>query len=617
MDMFTDYPWQIWGVYGVIIAAITGYVLNRIDMALVSLCAVIALLALFQFFPLPDATGTPVVTMTSILSGFAHPALMSVLALLVIGQALYQSDALNAATNMLTRYGVRHPHLVLLGLFITAMLVSAFLNNTPVVIIFIPILAALARRMDIPTSRVMMPLSFLCILGGMTTLIGSSTNMLAAGSAEASGMDPIGFFDFALPGLVLAGAGGLYMFCAAPFLLPNRQEDDNDSSDEGNTGGRQYIAQIHINARHRLIGEVITAGTTPDLKNITIRSIRRGERTILPPFDGETLMQGDILLIAATRQTLAETLKSRDGIFKSLINVSLYAGDESQQDQLSLTETVVAPGSRMAERTVEQISFYHETECFLLGIQRRHRMLRLPMDDIRLKAGDVLLVMGTRDAIQGLRHSRDLLLMEWSTEEVPDNNKAKLARLIFGVTIVMASTGLLPIVVAAVAGATAMVLAGVLDVRQAVRALDVRIYLLIGASLAMAGAMQETGGATLLATSAVALVEGAPLPLILSAFFLLIALLTNVLSNNATAVLFVPIALNTAHDLGVDPMVFVYTVILAANCSFLTPIAYQTNLLVMAPGHYQFRDYIKLGLPLLLILWVVYSLFAPWYYGLV
>jgi di/tricarboxylate transporter len=270
----------------------------------------------------------------------------------------------------------------------------------------------------------------------------------------------------------------------------------------------------------------------------------------------------------------------------------------------------------MIGRNIEQIGFRYETACIVLGIQRRSRMIRARMSDIRLEDGDVLLVLGKPSDVGGLRLNRDVIPLEWSATELPDPSRARRARYIFAGTVLAAVSGIVPIEVAAVLGAAGMIAFDVLNIRQAARAIDRRIFLLVGAALAMGTALDVTGGAAFLAQGLVNLFADAGPAVALSAFFLFIAVATNILTNNATAVLFVPIAANAASQFGVDPMIFIYMVIFAANCSFATPMGYQTNLLVMGPGHYQFSDYMRAGVPLILLLWITFSLLAPWYYGL-
>lgn len=626
MEELAVASWQMWITFATIAVAVGFYAAGRVSMELTSLFTVGLLMVFFQLFPVTNAAGETTLSTSQLLSGFASPALFAILALLVIGQGLFLSGALEGPTRFFARIGSARPVATLVATLLLIAVVSAFMNNTPVAVMFIPVLATLASRMRQSPSKVMIPLSYVCILGGMTTLIGSSTNLLAAGIVESIGLGKISFFDFTIPGLVLATVGLGYVFIVAPRLLPER---DSLADEMGGGAGKQYIAQIQLTYDHPLVGTTSIAGLFPPLKDVTIRMIQRGETPILPPYEDVTLQPGDTLIMAATRQILTDALKSGSSLFKGLLeqNQSTYYSDTSvlkEEDttdgrpsgDLTLVEVVVAPASRMIGRNIEQIGFRHETGCIVLGIQRRSRMIRSKMNDIRLEDGDVLLILGSRNNVHALRLNRDVIPLEWSATELPDLSRSTRARVIFGFTVITAVLGLLPIEVAALLGAAVMIGTGVLNIRQASRAIDRRIFLLVGAALAMGAALQGTGGAAYLAHILVSTLSGFGPIVILSAMFLFVAILTNILTNNATAVLFVPIAVSTAQALNVDPMVFVYAVIFAANCSFATPMGYQTNLLVMGPGHYKFGDYLRTGVPLIMLLWITYSLFAPWYYDL-
>ena len=618
MDFLTTEIWQMWITYAVILAAIISYSLERVPIETTSLFVVVGLLIFFFLFPVETPQGEAVLTPTKLLSGFANPALISVLALLVIGQGLFQTGALDQPTRYVAEMGASRPGLTVFAAFCIVAVISAFLNNTPVALIFIPVMSTLAHRLDLPSSKLMMSLSFSCILGGMTTLIGSSTNLLAAGVAVNAGLPQINFFDFAIPGTFLASIGLVYAIFIAPKLLPDRASLAGQVSDASD--GKQYIAQIQITHGHPLIGASSIAGQFPPLKDMTVRMIQRGEHPLLPPFDDISLLPGDTVIVAATRQSLTDALTSGSDILQGMEaeTPALEVGEDDAskaRGEITLAEVIVAPGSRMIGRNIEQASFRRETNCIVLGIQRRSRMIRSKMSDIRLEPGDVLLVLGSKLNMKNLRHNKDVVLLEWSATELPDTGLATRSLSIFALTILPVIFGVIPIEIAALAGAALTVATGVLNVRQATRALDQRIFLLVGAALAMATALEYTGGATFLGNLVVDLFAGQSPALILSAFFLLVAVMTNIMSNNAAAVLFTPIAISTAAPLGIDPLVFVYAVIFAANCSFASPVAYQTNLLVMGPGHYEFKDFLKVGSPLLVIIWVAYSLFAPWYYG--
>ena len=270
----------------------------------------------------------------------------------------------------------------------------------------------------------------------------------------------------------------------------------------------------------------------------------------------------------------------------------------------------------MVGQTLELTNFQERTRCTVLGIERRARMLRTRLHELRLEPGDVLLLVGRQAAIERLRTDPDVLPMEWSASDMPMVHKAPLAAAIFAAIVLPAALDLLPIVVTALLGVIALIATGCLNIRQAARAVDRQIVLIIAASLGLGTALEATGAAAYLASVVLGATAGAPAAVVLSVLFLLVAILTNVLANNAAAVLFTPVAVNVAIKLGVDPFPFALAVTYGASCSFATPIGYQTNLLVMGPGHYRFRDFILAGTPLVIIVWLAFSLFAPWYFGL-
>ena len=609
---------QMWASFAVIAVAIVSYATDRVSMEVTSIATIAALLILFHMAPLTDATGRPALRLADLLAGFASPALITIMALLVIGQALVQTGALDEPARRLVSFGASYPRLVTMLSLALVMLLSAIMNNTPVVVIFIPILSALSEKLDHTVSHVMIPLSYAAILGGNMTLIGSSTNLLVAGELELLTGRSIDFFEFTIPGLILAVAGYVYIALIAPRLL----EDRATMADQlAGRGGKQFIVQMEVTRDSALDGQQAKAGMFPGLKDMTVRLVQRGEQAMLPPFEDITLRPGDMVIVAATRSTLTETLARWPSLFKGAWSEAESAqapgtGTAPPEEDRVLAEAVVAPASRMGGRTLAQIGFRAQTGCLVLGIQRRSRMIRSAMSTIRLEAGDVLLIMGRRKDVLGLRSNRDVLLLEWSAAEMPMTTNAGRALAIFAGVVATAASGMVPITIAAVVGATLMIITGCINVRQASRAMDRRVIFIVAAALAMGTALSQTGGAEFLAQSMLgALRDAAPI-VILSAFFLLVALLTNVLSNNATAVLFTPIAISIAEQIGVDPMVFVVAVIFAANCSFATPMGYQTNLLVMGPGHYRFSDFVRVGAPLVFILWSVFTMLAPWYYDL-
>ena len=612
MDFITSAPWHMWATLLIIAVAIAAYASDRFPLELISISIVVALLLLFELAPLRAADGAAVVTSRDILQGFADPALAAVIALLVLTQGIFHAGTMELPTKYLMRAFNSQPFIVTAGALFLALVTSAFLNDTPVVVMFIPIIAAIASAGNIAPSRLMMPLSFIALLGGMTTLIGSSTNILAGGVYAAATGEELGFFDLTPLGVVIAMTGLVYLATAGRFLLPRREPPDEPTQREN----KQFIAQFEVTRGHFLYGKQAVAGLFPDLPDITVRMVQRREEAILPPFDDFRFEVGDVVIMAATRGALTGMLRKRPEILDgALSEVSLEETDLAvPRAQLTLVEAIVAPGSRMIGRTISQIGFHYQTNCVILGIERRSRMIRTGMSSIRLEAGDVLLILGPLDHVRALRADRDVLILEWSMTGLPTPRNAVSAGLIFIAVVAAAATGLVAIHIAALSGVLVMLGFGILNIRQAGRAFDRRIYLLIGASLAMGLALEKTGGAALIGGFMATIAENFGPAALISVMFAVSAVTTNVLSNNATAVLLMPIAINAAAIAGIEPLPLAMTVIYGANCPFATPIGYQTNLLVMTPGHYKFRDYLVVGGPLILAIWIVYSFAAPIYF---
>ena len=604
---------HMWMTFGIITCTIVAFATEKWSIEGISLATIAGLLVLFTIIP---QSGEKPIAAAELLLGFANPALITVLALLVIGQALFNTDALERPAEFLSKIGGNSARRTIIVLLVTAGVTSAFLNNTPVVVMFIPIVVAIAAQRNFSASAALMPLSYVGILGGMTTLIGSSTNLLVAGVAERYGVK-IGFFDFSLPGLVLAGVGLFFIIFIMPTILGDRSAADPK---QRAAAGRQFLAQIHIDTDHPLNGTQSVAGLFPGLEGTTIRSVLRDEKMILPPFEDLELAPGDIVIVAATRRALTKALSDGYASLPRLAEDQLNPSRESDtlsevNENFMIAEAVIAPGSRYAGRTIEASKIRATFGTMVLGLQRRSSMTRGLVRETRLEPGDTILIGGLPEDLERLRVSRELLLLEHSAGEVPLRAYAPRAIGIFAVIILAASLGLVPIVAASLIGAYAVIASGCLSIRQAARSFDRQIFMMVGASLAAATAMERTGGAAYIADTVIAMMEGYPTGMILSVLFIVTALLTNVLSNNATAVLFTPIAIGIAIKLNAPVEAFIVCIIFAANCSFATPVGYQTNLLVLGPGRYRFRDYLRAGLPLIFVLWITFSLFIPFYYN--
>lgn len=606
----------------VIVGALIAYTLEKTSIEVTSLGVLCVMLLLFQIVPVRGPDGFNLLGPERLLAGFASPALITVLALLVVGQGLVGGGVLDYAARTVLALGRNRHWLTVLLVLGCVAVVSAFLNNIPVVVIFIPIIQAVAQRLRESPSRYMMALSYAGIFGGMTTLIGSSTNLLVSSELVSLGREPFHFFDFTIPGLVMAAVGLAYVLLVVPRLMPDRA---TITGEVVGRSGKQFIAQIAIPEDSGLIGQAAVGGFFPALKDMTVRLVLRGEHAFLPPFEELDIRAGDLVIVAATRQALTEVISRGAAIVVPDLRDGREVPDPAEFGERRgraasrrqvLAEVMVAPNSRLLGLNLEQTGFRYRHHCIVLAMERRARMVRSRITEIPLEAGDVLLILGEPEDVAALRDNRDVVLMEWSSAELPSRRLARIAGLVFFGIIAAAGTGLVPIVVASVIGALAMIAAGALTLPQASRAMDPSIILSIATALAMGAAMQETGAAQLIVDMALSAVGGLGPTGMLSVFFLTVALFSNAISTKACAVLFTPIAVGIADALAVPVAPFAVAVIFASNCAFASPIGYQTNLLVMGPGHYRFVDFIRAGLPLIFLIWIAFSLFAPIYYGL-
>ena len=603
-----------------IVLALMLYAAPRASMELASLTILCLLMLAFQVFPETGADGRNRLSPDVLLAGFASPALLALIGLIVIGQGLAQTGALDRLAGALLGAAGGRSEVALIFSLATVLLISGILNNTPVVVIFIPILQAFAGRAGTPPSRVLMILSYAAILGGMTTLVGSSTNLLVDGMLHDLGQQGFGFFDFTVPGLAIAVPGLLFALVVVRRLLP-RHDISGDSTVPST---RQFLAQIDVVTDRPLHGLKPRGGFFPDLGEVTVHAIRRGENSLLPPFEDEAaLRHGDILIVSATRASLTEAVRGQmDLLHPSLGDSWIPREDESHgrppwlRGRQTLSEILITPGSELIGRTLEQIGFRYRYNCVVVGVQRRTARIRRPITDLPLAAGDVLLIQGTAEAKAGLRGRLGLLPIEWSVSDIPSAPEAWRALIIFSIVIGAAALDIVPIVISALAGAVAMLATGVMTLRQAGRSIGADLVLMIAAALALGKALQETGGAELLSGLLALLLVDAPLPVVLSAFFLLVAVLSNLVGAKAVAVLFTPIAVSLAADVGAPVEPFAVAVVFAANCAFATPMGFPTNLLVMGPAGYRFMDFVRAGVPMVLFVWAIASIVLPFYYGL-
>ncbi len=607
----------------VIALAIISYVTEKVSLEITSLFVISTFMIFFHLFPLTDAGGNYTLSTNAFLLGFADPSLITIVSMLIIGQAIIQSNALNIVPKMILKISQSNGFLAIFISLFVIIIISAFMNNTPVVVIFIPILSEVARKLNLSASKVMIPLSYASILGGMTTLIGSSTNLLISGSVQNLGLPALDFFEFIVPGSIMALAGMIYIMFYLPKSLP-----DNAADHESYVDDRPFISQINICKDSKLINSTILEGYLPGFPNLTIRAIERDDQSFLPPFqDDMILRESDIVTISGTRDDLATLVHKKPNVFlknlhflddePSKIDEDEYEGNNKINiEEANLAELVVAPASRLIGNTIKNAEFYTNYDCPVIGIQRKGNLIKSKMTKLHLIAGDVLLILGDINKILALRNNKDLILTKWSTQQISSVTRIVKTLVIFFSVITLSALNIIPLSITAFTAAGLLILLNCINIRQAARSIDRTVVLLIVASIAMGTALQATGAASLIAESVVGTLEGLPTSMIIACFFIFITIMTNLLSNAATAVIFTPVAINLALKLMIDPKIFIFAMIFACNSSFITPIGYQTNLLVMSPGKYKFFDFVKSGIPLALLLCYVYILLLKYYFNI-
>ena len=586
---------------------------DHIPMESSALTILVILLTGFALFPY-ERNGEVVLAATDFFAGFGNEALIAICALMMVGKALETTGALQPLATIVGRAWSTMPVMALLTTLVAGAILSAFMNNTPIVVLLMPILVGASLRSKFSVSGVMMPMGLATIIGGMSTTIGTSTNLLVVGISQDLGLKSFSMFEFMLPVVIVGGVAILFLWLVAPRLLPDRTPPLAD------TTPRIFNAQLYVKEGGFADGKTLSEVLAKTDNNMRVDRIQRNDSLFLAKLPSVKIQPGDRLFVKDTPDNLKH--------YEALLGTTLYnvSDDEHPVDEdtplqaagQQLAEVVITRGSPLHLRTLTAARFSASYGLLPLALHRARAPSSQVTGDvtmIRLRAGDVLLVQGSRENIEQLKESGTMLVLDGTTD-LPHTQKAKRALAIMGAVILATATGLLPISVAAVAGLGAMLATGCLTWRDASGALSVPVIMIIVTSLALGRALMDTGMAAWLAESFVAATAALPPPMILSSFLLLMALLTNIVSNNAAAVIGTPISISIAQSLGVNPEPFILAVLFGANMSFATPYGYQTNLLILSAGGYTFSDFLRVGIPLTIVMWAGFSFILPALYPL-
>jgi len=574
----------IWIVSAVLLAVVVLLITEKIPVDLTAIGTIVVL------------TLTGILKPDEAVRGFANPAVITVGAMFLVSRAMMRTGVVGYIAQTVVEYS-RGNAMIAGGMIIGIVaLASAFINNTPVVVLFIPIIMSLSCEYGFSPSKLLIPVSYASILAGTCTLIGTSTNIIVSDLSAMYGYGELGMFELSPVGLPIALGGIAILLFAAPRLMPGHAAPICEVKDSEH---RRYLAEIKIPRGSMLTGRDPVRFFSEGHPSIEVLELIRYSHVFYPGRDAVSMAADDLLLIKGSLNDLVAVFQNPN---IELPHLQPEDGVDTNLQNSLIVELIIPPQSSLLGERLMETPLYRDPQVHVLAVKRTDlHYTEQKIHDIGLRIGDILLIRCPPAELERLRGNPDFIIVEDVHHEIVHKAKARWALFIFAGLVAAAGTGTADIMVCALCAAFLMVLTGCLHIRDAYRAVQGNILMLIVGTIALGLAMEKTGATRLYAETFLGLFRGAGPLVVLGGFIVLTSIGTQILSNNAVAVLLVPIAISTAAALGVHPKPFIMGVCFGASACFASPIGYQTNLLVYGPGSYRFTDYLKLGIPLNLL----------------